>query len=392
MKKHSILFISILSGGMLMPTFLIRIMTIVLIIFSGSASFSQVSVVLNITLDEFSLSGTSNWFISITNSASKSYNCYLHATITVPGEGIIADGVSKSFVLDPFETRINQHNGAEVADSNKIDYDKSYREWYARNNALPSRNYTICLEVIELSTGLILATACQDLEPQKYRPPVNIYPFDRDTILSNGLSFQWLPSQPYNPEMTYSIRVVEILSIQSSVSAFYSNNYFYTEDYLRTPVLQYPIHARPLEEGRTYAWLVEGRIGDLELKSEPTVFIVGTPAIPIAQKIEKTGAHYSQYIDLMSFNAREIQIINGEQIPLIVYNKGGPYQLIYCITGKEQNFIMKGKILVQNGYNKLLIPASNLKEGPDEIYHLKLFTSTTDLPEIRFKQSGTSKK
>jgi len=355
-----------------------------------SRFYAQVSIVLNVKLDELSLSGTSQWFISITNSSSKPLDVYLHAYIKVPDEGIIADGTSKSFSLKPFETRIDTKTGAELADSSKIDYDEAYMEWYMRTNELPSRKYSICVEVLETGTGASLAQTCQEVEPQKFRPPVNIYPFDRDTIIGSTLSFQWLPPQPYNPEFTYSIRVVEVLSIQSPLAAFSSNNYYYTEDFLMTPFLQYPINARNLEEGRTYAWLVEGRMGNMALKSEPTLFVVGKPIIPVPKPVKKTPVSYTQYIDLTSATAREIQSVKDGVIPLMIDNNGAPYNLIYCITGNAQNILVKGKIPVTNGLNKLLISTSDLKPDMEETYYLKLFRAEADLPEIRFKLLNSS--
>lgn len=363
--------------------------SLIILIFIGistiSRFYAQVSIVLNVKLDELSLSGTSQWFISITNSSSKPLNVYLHAYITVPTEGIIADGTSKSFSLKPFETRIDTKTGAELADSSKIDYDGAYMEWYMRTNELPSRKYSICVEVLETGSGASLAQTCQEVEPQKFRPPVNIYPFDRDTINSNNLSFQWLPSQPYNPEFTYSLRVVEVLSIQSPLAAFSSNNFYYSEDFIMLPFLQFPVNARNLEEGQTYAWLVEGKMGNLTLKSEPTLFVVGKPIIPVPKPVTKPKGTYTQYIDLMSASAREIQFAKDDVIPLMIENNGAPYNLIYCITGSAQNILVKGKIPVPNGLNKLQISTAELKPGLDEIFYLKLFRAEADLPEIRFK-------
>jgi len=375
------------------PTISVRIVIMALIAFSFfTLSTAQVSMTLNINIDEFSLSGTSQWFINITNSSSKTYTCYLHATVAVPDEGIIANGTSKSFSLKPFETRINRQTGAEIADSSKIDYDEAYKQWYLRNNELPSRTYNVCVELIETTTGIILTTACQELEPQKFSPPVNIYPFDLDTIYGSNLSFQWLPPQPFKSGITHSIRIVEVLNIQSPVSAFYSNNYFYTEDYLNVPVLQFPIHARPLEEGKTYAWLIESQIGKLTLKSEPTVFVVKPAEIPLRKKTEKSKSQYTQYLDLSSSNAREIQIVTGGHIPIMMDNREAAYQLVYCITGNERKVLTKGKIPVKNGHNKLLIPTTELKSGTEEIFSLILFSSVTDLPEIRFRQLANSTK
>src|SRR5687768_10452592 len=350
-----------------LPAISVRSVIIAIIVYLFiSSSSAQVSMTLNINIDEFSLSGTSQWFINISNSSSNTYKCYLHATVAVPTEGIIANGTSKSFSLKPFETRINRETGAEIADSSKIDYDEEYKQWYLRNNELPSRTYTVCVELIETTTGIILATACQELEPQKFSPPVNIYPFDRDTIPGGNLSFQWLPPQPFNSGITHSIRIVEVLNIQSPVSAFYSNNYFYTEDYLNVPVLQFPIQARPLEEGKTYAWLIESQIGKLILKSEPTIFFVNTTEIPFNKKPDKQKLQYTQYLSLSSQNAREIQIVTGGQIPIMMDNKEAAYQLIYCITGNERKVLTKGKIPVKTGHNQLLIPTTELKSVPGE--------------------------
>ncbi len=284
-------------------------------------------------MDDYSLSATNQWFVSISNSSSGKYNCYLHATITVPKEVVIADGSSKSFELQPYETNIINRNASDITDSNQIDYDKSYREWYLRTNELPSRKYTVCVEVIESGKGAVLAKACQDFEPQKFRPPVNIYPFDRDTV-KGRIGKPVLKNEPADKAIPKS---------------------------------------EPADKAIP--------------KSEPA-----DKEIPKPQPAEMDNFSFTQYIDLFSTGARETQFVKDGMIRLMLGNKGATYSLIYCITGSDQNIIVKGKLPVTTGLNKLLIATTDLKPGKDEIFYLKLFRAGAGLPEIRFKLINNSSK
>lgn len=237
--------------------------------------YSQnVNMFLNIVTNDYSLSTTDQWSLSIVNGTTNNYKCYLRAKINVENEGIIANGTSRSFKLSTLGTKIFNKNSTELFDSNTVSYNSFYRDAVVLTGQLPSRNYTVCVELINNNNQQVLAKTCREIRLQKFQPPVNVFPFDKDTVEQNALNFQWLPPQPLEKGMRYTIKIAELLSIQSKVSTLFSNNLYFSESSINRTIFQYPINARRLIPGRTYSWIIEAQFDNLIIKSEPTIFTI----------------------------------------------------------------------------------------------------------------------
>ena len=234
----------------------------------------NVTMVLNIVTNDFTLSTTDQWSISIVNASALNYACYLKVDISAQGEGNVASGTSKGFKLSAFNTKLINSTSEELFDSSTVNYSSFYRDAVILTGQLPSRNYTVCVDLLDIKTNQLINRTCSSFQLQKYQPPVNIYPFEGDTVAQNSIIFQWLPPQPVDKAMRYTIKISEVLSIQSKVSTFFSNNYFFTQDNITSTAFQYPVNARKLTPGRTYSWIIEAKIGTLLLKSEPSQFRV----------------------------------------------------------------------------------------------------------------------
>lgn len=290
---------------------------IVLLCFSAKAISQNINMILNINTSDYALTTTDQWSLTIINGSSANFTCYLKATVNVEGEGLIGQGNSKSFVLPGMNSIIFNKNSTELFDSNAVNYDNFYRDAVVLTGQLPSRNYTVCVELINLNNFQVLNKTCIDFRLQKFQPPINIYPFDKDTVEQNALNFQWLPPQPLESGMRYTIKIAEVLSIQTKVSALFSNNLYYSESNIPSTIYQYPVSARRLIPGRTYTWIVEARLNNLILNSEPTTFIVK------GENTEQTPGKLRSSVKYLSYSTlKKHQVVNlkfsGDKINIIV--------------------------------------------------------------------------
>jgi hypothetical protein len=94
---------------------------------------------------------------------------------------------------------------------------------------------------------------------------------NRDRSISNTIKtnkniptiiFSWLPPVPVpaNANITYRLKLVEILGYQSVFSAMKSNPLYYHSPFITGTMLRYPVAAKQLMPGKKYAWSVEAYI------------------------------------------------------------------------------------------------------------------------------------
>jgi hypothetical protein len=90
------------------------------------------------------------------------------------------------------------------------------------------------------------------------QPPSLLYPSNRSTVAVPNPVFQWTPTlRPSGTPPIYSLRVVEMLPMQTPLRAIEAN-YPVLETYVRNATaFVYPVAALPLQENRTYAWRVQ---------------------------------------------------------------------------------------------------------------------------------------
>lgn len=85
----------------------------------------------------------------------------------------------------------------------------------------------------------------------------------------------WVANYPFASSLEYKIKVVEMKKDQNTINAIKRNNPVYEEKGLMQMSVNYPIYARPLQVGSTYAWTVDAYYKDLLLGgAEPWQFTI----------------------------------------------------------------------------------------------------------------------
>jgi hypothetical protein len=142
----------------------------------------------------------------------------------------------------------------EVAGTSR--HDAEIERLAARTGRLPEGSYAACAAATDFD-GFVLAEACAEFAILYPDPPLLLGPTDGDTLERQDDFFQWTPVQvPPAFDVQYVLRVAEVLEGQTPAEALETNIPHHESLGLFAPSEQYPIYARPLEVGTTYAWSV----------------------------------------------------------------------------------------------------------------------------------------
>lgn len=273
----------------------------------------QFSLNLQFLFNGYSFSQNDNIILLVNNTSSNKQTTYLYVEISSDVEGLVGRGYSRTFVSNPGIVQFDKTSN-QLFDSTLVTYDRNFEEAFIRNGELPSRNYTVCVTLFRSGNNQELAKICEILRTQKFQPPINQFPFNKDTIRQENLNFQWIREQPNGNGFSYQVLLVELLGKQSPNSAFATNNIFWKSNPEKIPSSIYPTSARPLAKNLRFAWLVEARSKDLVLRSEPTEFTVGetsSNAVESPKPIESKQISYTE-IKFLTRGNQFIHVKNGK--------------------------------------------------------------------------------
>lgn len=204
----------------------------------------------------FQFSIESLWKVTLNNPGDL-VRVYLFAEVK-RGDSVIVDATTSTFNL-PGGTKL-----VNASDLSPIDVDEhgntEVKNTLTRTGTLQSGVYTICISVISDSSGAqIGGNGCSNVfEIINATRMELLLPEDEEEVLLLLPNFTWLPPTPPPPGKTifYQFQIVEILNLQSAEYAFLANPIYFHSNNINSILFQYPIAARPLVNGKRYAWKV----------------------------------------------------------------------------------------------------------------------------------------
>lgn len=180
--------------------------------------------------------------------------------ITVTGieKGQVAEFRSSVFII-PANGNIVLY-GKQLIDTPTLVMEESIKSNVATSSRIPDDNYTFCVDVIDIAQdSKEIATSCAPFFIRAVNPPILLQPSDNDTVNIKYPLFQWTPVKSINKlELRYRIIVCKKREYQTPQQTIESctEQTFKKSDLISANVLM-TTDAIQLEDGQTYAWLIE---------------------------------------------------------------------------------------------------------------------------------------
>jgi hypothetical protein len=147
-------------------------------------------------------------------------------------------------------------------------YEKSLLSSTLRETGrLPFGNYILCYRCLDTKDQSVLGLACRERNIKPMLPPELVNPTNGDIVETLQPLLLWrgpLPSQSQG--VSYSLRLVEQPSGKTdALNALQTRPPLVNMNQLSSAFLPFPMAAKPLEDGKFYAWQVEAWQGKLSL-------------------------------------------------------------------------------------------------------------------------------
>jgi len=192
---------------------------------------------------------------------------YLTGSVT-KGISPVVSATTSQFNL---ATGIKRVNSAEMSPIDVKEYNNDIEQTLNKTGTFESGTYTICINVHDAVSNVVLGNFCSDYEIINMTKMEIISPENGEQVLFLLPSFTWLPPTPLPPGkiVSYRFQITEILNRQTPEYAFLSNPVYFYSNNVRTTLFQYPIAAKPLINGRNYAWKIIAYIDNIQFIESP---------------------------------------------------------------------------------------------------------------------------
>ncbi len=223
-----------------------------------------------------------NLFVTNTNASTISMRIQTSLTELSTGQPVLS-AVTGFIVLPPGTTQLTAANVGTVQ-YNVLS--SAYRIDFGPTGLLPAGSFNVCYNFMTDGAKILLQD-CQSLNIQPLTPLLLNTPLNESTVEETALTFNWLPLPPTQalPNLSYTLKLVELLPAQTSADALQRNVPVFTARNLNTANLFYGHNAPTLVKGRDYAWQVTAVSNITEIiRSESWSFKVADKANAAANK------------------------------------------------------------------------------------------------------------
>lgn len=258
------------------------------VIFVNNISSAQ--VLINLQLPQAGISIKSQlWSITLTNTSNASLPIRIRMIMTDLSTGqVVLSGTTNLLQLER-GNKILQYN--DVIPVNYSVLNTNYNVDMAPNGFLPIGNFNVCYEIVKQAGEVFesIGEECATIEIEPVSPPFLNSPDDHSEVVEKRPLFMWLPPAPINlfNNLSYNLRLVEILPNQNSSNAIQQNFPVISQNYIAGLTFQYPSSYAALDTGKAYAWQITANNNNLLIaKSDIWAFKIQGPAIDNFQNRE----------------------------------------------------------------------------------------------------------
>ncbi len=294
--------------------------------------------------------------LTITNATGTPAEVVLRLTILRRDRSQVARGSSPPILIPPdVPTAINSDR---FIDWGTVSYDNSIETKVVQTGRLPEGEYTLCIDVEDLSGTGLTSPVCAEFSIVYPDPPMLFFPVSGDSIATRFPIFSWTPVQvPVGYQVHYVLRIAEVLPGQIPYQALVANIPQYESSDILTTSMQYPVDALPFEDGHTYAWQV--RV--LDQNGEPPsandgrseiwtfVFSGRAPVQPAGTLTLTLGAEGSVTGPLTDFESSSFESVSDR---LHQFSAGGTLELPFTLPSPFEPITIGGATIYIDNVKK----------------------------------------
>lgn len=246
--------------------FLFQISYVLIILSLDSYLLSQ-SITATLTVNPYPSPYISDWennpsalgSLTIFNNQPRNFQIIIRSSVRRSGTGEIVRTVTNPIQITEAAVQIiNNTNLVSFAEANFTNND--YKQKVFFTGRLLEGNYTVCLSIENMDGQILANNICANFTIVYPSASQLLFPMNNDSLSANinYPTFQWTPViVPPAYQITYSLRIVEVLQGQTPFQAMSANIPVYENTQLTINTHTYPISALPLEKGKRYAWQIQ---------------------------------------------------------------------------------------------------------------------------------------
>lgn len=193
------------------------------------------------------------WRVRLHNYSDEIFSVYLFVTIEEVSRGLLMDATTGVFLLPP---GIMVLSSPDLSPVSTEFYDSDFESSVGIMGGFPDGTYIVTIYVYEEGGGL-LGSGGITHNVQNHSPPELLHPADGSEVTEPLPLFTWIPAIP-SSDISYTLRIVEILAGQSPHGAMTANPAWFMLEGLESAELLFPVYADRFQCDRLYAWQVEG--------------------------------------------------------------------------------------------------------------------------------------
>ena len=160
---------------------------------------------------------------------------------------------------------------------------------YMNAHTLPSGDYSIFYKLIDQNNKENISIySNENLSVIDQNPPHLVFPFDQAEISTLTPKLKWSPPVPNSPDITYSLKLVEIQNGNDKYSAINNNAPIISAKEISGFNMNYPEGIENLKYEHTYAWQVFAFIGNYNIGNTEVWQFTPTQNSPEEKKKKET--------------------------------------------------------------------------------------------------------
>jgi hypothetical protein len=255
-------------------------------------------------------------------------------------------------------------------------------------------NYVICITVSDPSTTDVLSNNCVEQQFGPNSPPVLLSPDDNAEVETTTPLLSWLPPSPIQPNenVTYELKLAEIMAGQSPADALNRNPLLLDKSNISMNSFQYPVNAAPLAFDKQYAWQIIARNDNYNLgATEIWRFKIREEN---KQKKDSDEADNGTYSKLRPSLDGSYSIV-PETLRFVYNNQYTPTDLKYKISDLNGKDLTPKDIVLHanSGENTFAIPLKKLSEFKSKNYYiLEVYNAKNQRTVLMFKYFRSKKE